>query len=129
MRRRKRVAGAGRAGWRPELVLRIVATDSTFQAAEGRDGPGWLGKCIHCGAKLWVPVDGRRSAGATIEHIVPRAHGGGDALDNLALACSRCNGAKGRRLDPRPWSDPDLQAMIARLQERRRQRWRDAAEG
>ncbi len=25
-----------------------------------------------------------------IEHIVPRIHGGGDDLDNLALACIEC---------------------------------------
>ncbi len=26
-----------------------------------------------------------------VEHIHPRAHGGSDALDNLALACESCN--------------------------------------
>ena len=27
----------------------------------------------------------------TIEHLIPRSIGGYDELDNLALACSRCN--------------------------------------
>lgn len=30
-----------------------------------------------------------------IEHIIPRKHGGSDALDNLALACIDCNLRKG----------------------------------
>ncbi|MCB9779577.1 MAG: HNH endonuclease [Alphaproteobacteria bacterium] len=124
MSRRRRKNALRATGWRPHIALRIVATDGTFEPAVGRDGAGWLGKCIHCNSKLWVPASGSRQKGVTIEHIVPRAHGGDNTLENLALACSRCNGAKGRRLDHRAWSDPDLQAMILRLQERRRARWR-----
>lgn len=33
-----------------------------------------------------------------IEHIVARSHGGGDELDNLALACRHCNLHKGPNL-------------------------------
>lgn len=33
-----------------------------------------------------------------LEHVVPRQHGGPTALDNLALACSRCNAHKGPNL-------------------------------
>src|SRR2546430_439200 len=33
-----------------------------------------------------------------VEHIVPRIHGGGDDLDNLALACIDCNLHKGPNL-------------------------------
>jgi len=33
-----------------------------------------------------------------IEHIVPRVHGGGDDLANLALACAACNYGKGTNL-------------------------------
>jgi len=33
-----------------------------------------------------------------IEHIVARQHGGSDRLDNLALACDRCNLKKGPNL-------------------------------
>ena len=29
-----------------------------------------------------------------VEHITPRARGGSDNLENLALACSPCNGRK-----------------------------------
>jgi hypothetical protein len=33
-----------------------------------------------------------------VEHIVPKQHGGGDSLDNLALSCRRCNLYKGLNL-------------------------------
>jgi hypothetical protein len=33
-----------------------------------------------------------------IEHIVSKQHGGGDDIDNLALACHRCNLRKGPNL-------------------------------
>jgi hypothetical protein len=33
-----------------------------------------------------------------IEHIVARCHGGGDEVDNLALACRHCNLHKGTNL-------------------------------
>ncbi len=46
----------------------------------------WGRKCAYC-AKENVPLQ--------IEHIVPRAKGGSDRLSNLALACEKCNRAKG----------------------------------
>jgi hypothetical protein len=33
-----------------------------------------------------------------VEHIVPRKHGGGDEMENLALACFHCNLHKGPNL-------------------------------
>ena len=33
-----------------------------------------------------------------IEHVVSKQHGGRDAVDNLALACHRCNLKKGPNL-------------------------------
>ncbi len=33
-----------------------------------------------------------------VEHIVPRQHGGGNGLENLCWACSRCNLHKGSNL-------------------------------
>jgi hypothetical protein len=33
-----------------------------------------------------------------IDHILPRKHGGGDTLDNLALSCLNCNAYKGPNL-------------------------------
>ena len=110
---------------RKRVVLDIVATDRTFRLMQGRQGPVWLGKCIHCNSKLMVTPDGTPIGKATVEHIVPRTHGGTDDVRNVAMACARCNGAKGRRLDNRRRDDPDLVAMIERLQQRRADRWRD----
>jgi 5-methylcytosine-specific restriction endonuclease McrA len=56
-----------------------------------------------------------------IEHIVPRKHGGGDALDNLAAACSECNLRKGSNLTGR---DPDNN-QITPLFNPRTERWAD----
>ncbi len=33
-----------------------------------------------------------------LDHIIPRQHGGGDELGNLALACALCNRSKGPNL-------------------------------
>lgn len=110
-------------------ILAIVWTDATFERAEQRGQDVWLGRCIHCGAPLVVRADGEPISRATIEHLVPRAHGGTDALDNLALACARCNHGKGVRHDPRYASDPRARELVARLVARRRERWRDPPEG
>jgi 5-methylcytosine-specific restriction endonuclease McrA len=107
------------------VVLRIVATDRTFERAEWRGREIWVGKCIHCGSHLHVGLDGRPISRATIEHIVPKHHGGTDEIENLALACARCNHAKGSRLDGLPLTDPRLASVIATLQERRTRRWRE----
>lgn len=109
---------------RAALVLAIVATDRTFTRREVRGETVWVGKCIHCNANLVVGVDGRL-LGATVEHIVPKHHGGTDALENVALACKRCNAAKGYRLDARRADDVTLVSVIETLRSRRRARWRD----
>jgi 5-methylcytosine-specific restriction endonuclease McrA len=107
-----------------DVVLRIIATDRTFELASWRGSEVWVGKCIHCNSHLYVRVDGKPISRATIEHIIPRHHGGTDDLENLAMACARCNGHKGTHLDVLPMTDPRLANMIEMLQARRRQRWR-----
>jgi hypothetical protein len=54
-----------------------------------------------------------------IEHIVAKQHGGSDELDNLALACHRCNLRKGPNLTG---IDPLSGAVVA-LFHPRRERW------
>jgi 5-methylcytosine-specific restriction endonuclease McrA len=56
-----------------------------------------------------------------IEHIIARQHGGGDALDNLALACPECNYQKGPNLTGR---DPDT-GEVVRLFHPRQDQWED----
>jgi hypothetical protein len=54
-----------------------------------------------------------------VEHIVARQHGGTDNLDNLCLACDRCNAYKGPNLAA---IDPESR-QIARLFHPRRDSW------
>lgn len=104
------------------MLLRVAATDRTFERKE-LDGEVVLeGKCIHCQRKLALRADGAPINGATLEHIVPKNHGGTDELENLAIACARCNSEKGLRHDHKRANDPKLQEVIERLQERRRKR-------
>jgi len=114
---------------RHALLLWCAATDRTFDRAELRGVEVLAGKCIHCNCLVCVDLDGSRLLRATLEHIVPRTHGGTNSLDNLAVACGRCNGAKGIRHDNQRWGDPKLMAMIERLQERKRKRLREPLAG
>lgn len=54
-----------------------------------------------------------------IEHIVARQHGGTDHVDNLALACHRCNLQKGPNLSG---IDP-VTGRVENLFHPRRDRW------
>jgi 5-methylcytosine-specific restriction endonuclease McrA len=46
----------------------------------------WQRRCAYCA---------KENVALQIEHIVPRAKGGSDRISNLALACEKCNRAKG----------------------------------
>lgn len=51
-------------------------------------------RCEYCGVRQEdLPL-----VAFHIEHIVPKQHGGSDALENLALACHHCNCHKGPNL-------------------------------
>lgn len=123
-----RRAGGGGDGAKPNAkrrtILAVVATDRTFERGLAGDREAWIGKCIHCNARLSIGLDGEPISRATIEHILPRAHGGGDDLPNLAIACARCNHEKGMRHDHKPRGDARLAAIVERLAARRRERWR-----
>jgi 5-methylcytosine-specific restriction endonuclease McrA len=106
-------------------LLAVAATDRTFERKLLGGQEVLEGKCIHCQRKLTLLEDGSPLNGATLEHIVPKNHGGTDALENLAIACARCNSEKGLRHDHKRPDDPRLRAVIARLQARRRDRFRE----
>ena len=112
-------------GSQRRLILSIVATDSSFERVTLRGGEAWQGSCIHCRRRLLIGLQGEPLGAVTIEHILPRRHGGSDELANLALACARCNHQKGYRLDDRRADDPVLLRVIQTLRARRIARWRD----
>jgi 5-methylcytosine-specific restriction endonuclease McrA len=107
---------------RAQRVLAVVAADNTFVKSLVRGELQWVGKCIHCNAKVLVTLAG--ATFATLEHIEPKNHGGSDAPENLAIACARCNSGKGMRLDHRARTDPTLPSVIEMLRARRLERLR-----
>jgi len=74
-------------------------------------------RCEYCQLRQ----DDSPLAALHIEHIVPKTHGGGDELDNLALACIDCNLHKGPNLTGR---DPETN-QVTELFHPRRHRWGD----
>jgi 5-methylcytosine-specific restriction endonuclease McrA len=112
---------------RHRQLLHLVATDSTFERRIIRGETLWVGRCIFCQRALTLSESGEPRSTLSIEHIIPRHHGGTDELENLALACKGCNNEKGMRHDLRDKRDPRLAEIIATLQARRRTRWRDPA--
>lgn len=106
-------------------ILSIVGTDSTFEKATARGETVWAGKCLHCNAHLTIAADGDPISRVTVEHILPRNHGGTDESLNLGLACSRCNNQKGIRHDHKRANDPKLVALVAALSAKRKERWRE----
>lgn len=50
------------------------------------------GRCVYCQQR--VEIGERRSNGATKDHVIPIIAGGSSALENLVLACNRCNTRK-----------------------------------
>ncbi|MEM1032040.1 MAG: HNH endonuclease [Myxococcota bacterium] len=107
------------------LMLWSAATDRTFRRVEET----LVGKCIHCRRRLAVSLRGTPVSAATLEHILPRHHGGTDDLHNLAVACKSCNNLKGSRHDHRSADDPGLKRVVEGLLARRRERWREPLAG
>ncbi len=64
----------------------------------------WARRCSYCG-KTGVPLE--------IEHIVPKARGGGSRVSNLALACAPCNQQKGIQTAAE-FGHPEVQAQAKR---------------
>lgn len=50
-------------------------------------------KCCWCGCNTTGSYGLKHSA--TTEHVIPRSNGGTDDVDNLAMACSKCNHKRG----------------------------------
>ena len=105
-----------------QLFLSLIASDRTYERVRVRGEQVWVGRCIHCNKKLVFSMNGEPLSEGSLEHIVPKAHGGTDDLCNLAIACKRCNHQKGKRHDCKPLRDDGLQNMIKSLQTRKAER-------
>lgn len=98
-------------------------TDRTFERTTLDEREVWVGKCLHCNTRLVVASDGRALGEATLEHVWPETQGGTNDLQNLAVACARCNREKGSRHDHK--GGERLDEVVALLEARRMERWRD----
>lgn len=72
------------------------------------------GRCEYCRCH-----DGFSTETFEVEHIVPRAAGGFTVLENLAYACSGCNGRKATRIQA---EDPETGGRVF-LFHPRNERW------
>ena len=69
---------------------------AAFIAEARAAGQEW---CALCGQLLdFRKGAGRRPNGPSVDHIVPRVHGGGDEPSNLRLVCTSCNARGGQRI-------------------------------
>jgi 5-methylcytosine-specific restriction endonuclease McrA len=106
-------------------LLAAARSDKTFEEIDTPEGRRLRGKCIHCRSALVLGLDGEPQSHITLEHILPRSHGGTNDLENLALACKRCNSQKGVYKDTLPKHSPELAALVEALKAERMKRWRD----
>lgn len=58
---------------------------------------GWV--CQLCLSPVREDVSQHHPRYPTLDHIVPRAHGGSDDAENLRLACFQCNTRRGTNVD------------------------------
>jgi len=68
------------------------------------------GRCYYCGVRMWlaspeelpgVPtIAAANKLRCTAEHLVARAEGGRDTLENIAAACAHCNHTRHKRKRP-----------------------------
>lgn len=98
------------AAWKEAFFVRVgaVRRAKLRKLFDEQDG-----KCCYCGCQMVMGTQGRRQA--TLEHIIPQAHGGTDHPLNLMAACCACNTRRGSALtameffmlrnDPVLWAD------------------------
>lgn len=94
--------------WLPKMTYGATSADFIKAGLAARDGS----VCFYCHVLLytgqWLPagenpprrggfvlIGGLAFQWATIDHFIPRAHGGSGRGDNLRLACCPCNTNKG----------------------------------
>ncbi|MFY8001451.1 MAG: HNH endonuclease, partial [Candidatus Kapaibacteriota bacterium] len=68
------------------------------------------GSCEYCSAKVQPDF-------FHVDHIVPFAKGGTDAIENLVLSCVKCNQSKKARLLPLEIQQSIIEAVIKRNRE------------
>src|ERR1700733_2117413 len=75
----------------PEAVKRAVVRRARLD--------GGLALCHYCGVRYSVPGEGgyRKPPRLEFDHVIPVELGGSNHVNNIVLACQRCNRSKGWR--------------------------------
>jgi len=82
-----RLSGVGRVPGAGDLeTADFLETRALREAIHAREG----GYCFYCLHRVTRMVRG-------VDHVVPRARGGGDSYRNLVSSCGECNSQKGER--------------------------------
>ena len=55
------------------------------------------GRCVLCGEQVVLQEGCLNSA--TIDHVIPLSKGGADTINNMQLACAKCNHDKGDSIE------------------------------
>lgn len=64
--------------------------NTLFQELVKRDG-----QCCHyCKVVMVKAKENWVDNGMSVDHVIPKSQGGSDDMDNLVLACRKCNRAK-----------------------------------
>ena len=62
-------------------------------------------RCEYCDRDMLLSLDNYKAWAQ--DHVVPRKFGGGDELENMAVACQPCNSAYKKDWDPRTVAGED----------------------
>jgi len=68
--------------------------DRQYRRLVERDGP----YCHYC-QRFMTAVSGKGKTAMSREHIVPQSFGGTSKMDNMVLACRKCNNRRGTQLN------------------------------
>ena len=83
----KRLSGVGRAASASDMEKAdFLENRALREAIHAREG----GYCFYCLHRMTPTVRG-------VDHVVPRARGGGNGYRNLVSSCAECNSQKGER--------------------------------
>lgn len=106
------VTSRGNVARRPRMVLASDGGAAVVENGAKDVIELWLRQGGFCGI-CWLPLhprvaDANDPEAATIDHVVPRAHGGADGLANVQAAHRGCNSAKGARPASATWLHDDF---------------------
>lgn len=91
---------AGKLNWRNDILMSLYKSNASLT-------------CAYCGKTDLQPFARHASSHLlTFDHIIPKAEGGQDHVENLALACHPCNSRKGHEI----LSDDALEDIVTIFQ-------------